>query len=99
MLKQFGTQLSVDPESTAGKTALMKFFGTRVDANLFKNLYGEVHCKVINADLVFNEANKGRLAVWYFKQVIVNLCFKTLGLVRSEIERNKTVSQTYSSFL
>lgn len=41
----------------------MKFFNTRINANLFKNLYNKVHYKVINTDLIFNKTNKNKLVI------------------------------------
>ncbi|KAI1099156.1 hypothetical protein F4804DRAFT_337532 [Jackrogersella minutella] len=79
---------SMDPVLFMERTR--DFFEDQVDANLFKRLYGESHCEVIDVDLVFNLTKSGRLARWYLKQVIANLCRRTLLLVESELELNKT---------
>ncbi|KAI1643224.1 uncharacterized protein F4817DRAFT_350419 [Daldinia loculata] len=88
-LAQFGSQLDHDPNTKAGEDALAEFFGPRIDANLFKGLYGEANYKVLDVDLVFAEENRKKLAFWYLKQVLVNLFLRTVPLVKEELRLNK----------
>ncbi|KAI1407699.1 hypothetical protein F5Y13DRAFT_174108 [Hypoxylon sp. FL1857] len=94
VLEQIGQHphLGLDNANNLDIPTLTKFFEDRVDADLFTRIYGATHSAVLDLHLVFDEPNKG-LAFWFIQQILVNLCIRTLPIVYSEMEMNKTTGE------
>ncbi|KAI0470228.1 hypothetical protein F4859DRAFT_522709 [Xylaria cf. heliscus] len=61
MIKGFTSQLQVNVDTPEGRSTVVRFFSARIDANLFKNLYGQANCRVLRVDEIFEDRNKAKL--------------------------------------